>query len=231
VDEAGGVVEVVVARVGAVGAALHPRRVLAVRDGVVARLVGRHPRHNHGRALLVAQRDVHLRMPNPSIHPSVAEKKKGEKGGMRREWPGTTAAGRESGTCCGALYPGGTRNTSASSGISTVASSFRRYELVVPASAPPPPRSTRARNRTPTRRRRRGRGPIIDTLALALLLCFLCPCFLWPPPSPPSTELATAHCRGYIYTQSHIRCNNYPLIITSSRFGFGLATVSSLCFN
>ena len=63
VDEAGGVVEVVVARVCALGAALHLLRVrvLAERDGGVAQLAGRHPRHDHGRALLVAQRDVHLR--------------------------------------------------------------------------------------------------------------------------------------------------------------------------
>jgi len=71
VDEAGSVVEVVVARVGALRPELHHvrvRRGLAVKDGAAAQLIGRHPRHDHRRALNVAQRDVHLR-------PAIREKK------------------------------------------------------------------------------------------------------------------------------------------------------------
>jgi hypothetical protein len=104
-------------RVGTVGAALHPRRVLTVRDGAVARLIGRHPRHDHGRALLVAQCDVHLRMPNPSIHRLLRKKEKKEacdaSGQERRWWGGNlvpvaahcTPAGRGTRRCPAASPP------------------------------------------------------------------------------------------------------------------------------
>ena len=60
VDEAGGVVEVVVARVDALRPELQLVRRAAVHDRAVAQLVGGHPRHDHRRAVLVAKRDVHL---------------------------------------------------------------------------------------------------------------------------------------------------------------------------
>uniref|UniRef100_A0A0A9EYF3 Uncharacterized protein n=1 Tax=Arundo donax TaxID=35708 RepID=A0A0A9EYF3_ARUDO len=60
VDEAGGVVEVVVARVRALSMELQLVRRAAVHHRAVAQLVLCHPRHDHRRARLVAHRDVHL---------------------------------------------------------------------------------------------------------------------------------------------------------------------------
>ncbi|CAN6344102.1 unnamed protein product [Urochloa humidicola] len=60
VDEAGGVVVEGVAGGGALGGAVQLVGGEAVEDGAVALSVGGDPGHGHGRAGLVAQRDVHL---------------------------------------------------------------------------------------------------------------------------------------------------------------------------